>query len=111
MSPTRSALPLLVVEEGDHITVRFPVGSILTGANSEELARELFALAAREPKPHLCVDLSGVNMVTSLVLAKLIALNGELRAAGGRLTLANAKPVVREVFKVTRLDTVFEIPA
>lgn len=111
MSPIRSALPLLVVEEGDRITVRFPVGSVLTGAISEELARELFALAAREPKPHLYVDLSGVNMVTSLVLAKLIALNGELRAAGGRLTLANAKPVVREVFKVTRLDTVFEIPA
>lgn len=111
MSPTQSVLPLRIAEEGDRITVRFPAGTILTGANSEELAAELFALAAREPKPHLFVDLSGVNMVTSLVLAKLISLNTELRDAGGRLTLANAKPVVREVFKVTRLDTVFEIPA
>jgi len=111
MSPYQSEFPLQIAEAGGLITVRFPAGTLLSGANCEELASRLFALAAREPKPHLLVDLSGVNMLTSMILAKLIALNNELRAAGGRLILANPKPVIREVFKVTRLDTVFEMPA
>jgi hypothetical protein len=35
--------------------------------------------------------------------------NGRVRAAGGRLTLLNPTPVVREVFQITRLDTVLEV--
>jgi anti-anti-sigma factor len=109
MSPTRSELSLRVVEECGCVAVRFAPGTVLSGANSEQLAAELAALAAREPRPHLRIDLGGVNLLTSLVLAKLIALNSELRTAGGRLTIANAEPVVREVFKVTKLDTLLEI--
>ena len=109
MSPYQPELPLHIAEAGGQITIRFPAGTVLSGANCEELAGRLFALAAREPKPHLLVDLGGVNLLTSMILAKLIALNNELRAAGGRLTLANPKPVIREVFKVTRLDTLLEV--
>jgi anti-anti-sigma factor len=109
MSPDQSGLSLRVTEEGDSVVVRFAPGTTLSGANSERLAAELAALAAREPRPHLLIDLGGVNMLTSLVLAKLIGLNNELRAAGGRLTIANARPVVREVFKVTRLDTLLDV--
>ena len=60
-------------------------------------------------RPHLTLDLSGVTMLTSIALAKLVALNGKTRAAGGRLTLSDPTPPVRQVFRVTRLDTVLEV--
>jgi anti-anti-sigma factor len=109
MPAQQPELPLQIVEEGSRITVRFPAGTTLSEANSEEFAGELNALAASKQKPHLLVDLGGVNMLTSIFLSKFIALNGKVRAAGGRLTLSNPTPVVRRVFKVTRLDTILEV--
>lgn len=109
MLPISSEFPLQVLEEGGRITVRFPEGTTLSEANAEEFARELFDLAGRGQRPHLLVDLGAVNMLTSMILAKFIALNGKVRAVGGRLTLSNPTPIVRQVFKVTRLDTILEV--
>jgi anti-anti-sigma factor len=100
---------LHVVEEEGRATVRFPENTALSEANAEELARELAVLAARQA--HLMVDLATVTMLTSIILAKFIALNGRVRAAGGRLTLFNPNPTVRQVFKVTRLDTILDVKA
>lgn len=107
MQPTQPRFPLQVAEEGGRTTVRFPTGTELSGANSEALAQELFALADRNS--NLFVDLGGVSMLTSMALAKLIALNEKVRGAGGKLTLVNPTPVVRKVFEVTRLDTILEV--
>lgn len=108
--PSKPAeLPLQILEEEGCVTVRFPANTTLSEANAEELSRELAGLSGRKDRPHLVVDLSGVSMLTSMVLAKLIALNGRVRASGGRLTLSNPTPDVRQVFRITRLDTVLDV--
>jgi anti-anti-sigma factor len=109
MASNQSEFPLRVVEEDGHTIVRFPADTMLSEANAEEFARALLTLAETRTRPHLMVDLGTVSMLTSMILAKLIALNGRVRAAGGRLTLFNPNPTVRQVFKVTRLDTVLEV--
>ena len=109
MPANQPEFPLQIVEEGDRITVHFPTGTTLSEVNAEELSRELLALAEGRANPHLFVDLGGVTMLTSVILAKFLSLNGKLRSAGGRLTLSNPTPVVRQVFKVTRLDTILEV--
>lgn len=109
MSPKQPGFPLQVTEEGSGFDVRFPAGTALSENNAEEFSRGLLALAERKPNPHLRVDLGGVTMMTSVVLSKLIHLNGKVKAAGGRLTLSNPTPVVHQVFKVTRLDTILEV--
>lgn len=110
MSPQQSEFPLHVVEEEGRITVRFPANTTLSEANAEDFSRELSALTERD-RPHLLVDLGGVTMLTSIILAKFISLNSRVRAAGGRLILANPTPVVHQVFKVSRLDTILELRA
>src|SRR5436190_194204 len=109
MPSNQSEFPLQIAEEGGRITVRFPTGTTLSESNAEEFARQLLALAEGKAHPHLLVDLGGVTMLTSVILAKFIALNGKIRGSGGRLTLSNPTPVVRQVFKVTRLDTILEV--
>jgi anti-anti-sigma factor len=109
MSHSTNELPLRVVEEEGRVTVRFPANTALSEANVEEMSRQLTELLDRVRQRQLVVDLGTVNTLTSMILAKFIALNGRVRAAGGRLTLLNPTPVVREVFQITRLDTVLEV--
>ncbi len=109
MIATTSKFPLQIVEEEGRITVRFPANTTLSEANAEEFSRVLLDLAKSKEHPHLLVDLGGVAMLTSVILAKFIALNGAIRAAGGRLTLFNPNSIVQQVFKITRLDTIIEL--
>ena len=109
MSRITTELPLQVVEEEGRVTVRFPANTALSEANVEEMSRQLTELLDRNKPRQLVVDLGTVNTLTSMILAKFISLNGRIRAAGGRLTLLNPTPVVGEVFKITRLDTVLEV--
>lgn len=107
-SPTPSFLQ--VTEEGaGRISVRFPAGTTLTGANAGELGRELAALLDGRDRPHLAVDLGGIDVLTSLALAEFVTLNARVRESGGRLTLSNLRPIVRQVFTITKLDTVLEV--
>src|SRR5579859_3633083 len=109
MPTSQSEFHLHVVEVDGRTTVSFPAGTTLSEVNAEEFSRELLALAEGKERPHLLVDLGGVAMLTSVILAKFIKLNGHVRALGGRLTLFNPNTVVHQVFKVTRLDTILEV--
>jgi anti-anti-sigma factor len=109
MSRSATELPLQVVEEEGRVTVRFPANTALSEANVEEMSCQLTGLLDRVRQRQLVLDLGTVNTLTSMILAKFIALNGRVRACGGRLTLLNPTPVVREVFQITRLDTVLEV--
>ena len=111
MPSNHSGFLLHVAEEDGRTTIRFPAGTSLSEANAEEFSRELLALVEGKEHPHLMVDLGGVVMLTSVILAKLVALNGRVRDLGGRLTLFNPNATVHQVFKVTRLDTVLEVHA
>lgn len=109
MTATQPVSLLQVTEESGRVIVRFPTNTMLSEANSEQFARELLALATGKERPHLVVDLGTVDMMTSVILAKFIALNNQVRATGGRLTLFNPTPIVHQVFKVTRLDKILEV--
>lgn len=105
-NPTTS---LRVFEEAGHTTVHFPAGTILAEVNVEDFERQLLAQIEGRDRPQLSLNLSGVSLLTSVALGKLVSLNARVREAGGRLTLVNLTPTVLQVFKVTRLDTLLEI--
>jgi anti-anti-sigma factor len=109
MLPKQSALRLQIAEEDGRVTVCFPAGTTLSEANAEEFSRQLLAHAEGKERPHLTVDLGGVTMLTSIILSKFIALNRKVGAANGQLVLVNLTPLVRDVFKATRLDVLFKI--
>lgn len=101
---------LFQVEEVDsRMAVRFPAGTHLSEANAEEFGTRLNALTEGRVRPRLFVDLSGVALLSGNILTRLIALHSKVRGAEGRLTLVNPGASVREVFRLTRLDTVLEL--
>lgn len=62
-----------------------------------------------QPGVQLVLDLGNVQFMSSAALAKLINLKRKAIGARGRLRLENLHPDVLEVFRIIRLDQVFEI--
>jgi anti-anti-sigma factor len=82
----------------------------LTAADAEALDRELAGVRAAAG-PALALDLSAVAYLSSMALTRFVALDRELKAFGGRLSLVNVRPEVRRVLAVTRLDSLLEVCA
>lgn len=106
-----AALQFATAEDGDRVTVSFPADTALTEGNAEELYHALSACANGRERPSLIVDLTGVAVLTSAILSRLLTLNKLFRSAGGHLALQNPTPDVLMVFKVTKLDNVLDIQA
>ncbi len=74
------------------------------GAAIDELVAQLV-----QTHRNIIVDLSGVTHIDSTGIGRLIASFGKVTEAGGRLLLAGATGMVREGFRVMRLDKVLAI--
>jgi anti-sigma B factor antagonist len=59
----------------------------------------------------IIVDCGGVSYVSSTELGKLINLKKVINPVHGRLWLRSIHPDLREVFRICRLDQLFEIEA
>ncbi len=58
---------------------------------------------------NLVLDFSNVKFLTSSVLGLLIRISKKVYESGGRLRLCGINTKILEIFKITRLDRVFEI--
>lgn len=56
---------------------------------------------------HLVFDLSGVKAIDSTGIGRFISAYNRIMQVNGTLGMSAAPPVVRQSFRVTRLDTVF----
>jgi len=75
-------------------------------ADIERLAE---ALVSSGGVPHVVVDLSEDDLVTSAFMARLVALNKRVGAAKGRLILCGLQPAVSDAFRDSTLDRLFDI--
>jgi len=64
------------------------------------------ALAARQ---RIVVDLSGLDYVSSAGLRCFMLAAKQAGTQGGKIVLAALRPVVAEIFQISRFDMVFEL--
>jgi anti-sigma B factor antagonist len=92
---------------GDVTVVRCS-GRIIEGPESAALKDHLAELSR---DPFVVLNLGEVDFVDSSGLGLLVRLLTRSHAAGGDLKLCAVRPRIREVVRITRLDTLFELPA
>ena len=80
-------------------------------ANEPQMGEELQAvtdMVAKSKTFDVVVDFTGVDIVTSSSIAKLLELSKALAASDHRLVFSSASPRTKNVFDIIGLDGVFE---
>ena len=89
--------------------VEFSDRKILDELCIAELQDELIRLVDGEQSVRLLLSFANVEHLSSAALGMLITLNKKVQASKGTLKLSDIKPQILEVFKITRLNKVFDI--
>lgn len=100
---------LRISEVGGVTQIRFIDRNILDEGNIQSIAEEILGIVESEGEPKLLISFENVDHLSSAALGALITINNKVRAAGGRLRLANIDPQIYEVFVITKLHKLFEI--
>jgi stage II sporulation protein AA (anti-sigma F factor antagonist) len=104
-TPTR-----FTTETRDGVTVVLFTGTALTDPiNISKIGGELKGMVNAGGVREMLVSMQSVRYLSSAVLTQLILLHKALRMHDGELKLCNIAPTVMEVFRITRLDRVFDI--
>ncbi|MCD4823933.1 MAG: STAS domain-containing protein, partial [Phycisphaerae bacterium] len=82
---------------------------ILDEVSIARLGEDLGTLVGKSPNPKLVIDFVNVTNMSSSALGMLITLHKRVREASGRLRLCNIQPNIMEVFRITRLEEIFDI--
>ncbi|HEY5083455.1 MAG TPA: STAS domain-containing protein [Rhizomicrobium sp.] len=77
-------------------------------SNADSFRDALSASLARA-KTALILDLSGVDYISSAGLRALMIVHKAAKAADKGLGIAGLNPLVHEIFKISRFDTVFAL--
>jgi anti-sigma B factor antagonist len=83
-------------------------GKLLLGPGCKQLETLIPDLLAAGSTT-LVFDLSELTHIDSTGIGRFIDTYGRLKKAGGGMRLAGASGVVRESFRITKLDTVFTL--
>jgi anti-sigma B factor antagonist len=104
--------PNLSIKYIDGIAVAVPTDAkILDEEQIQSLEKTFMPLIEQAHGIRLLIDFSNVQFLTSSVLGLLIRINRKVFQAEGRLGLCCIDRKILEIFKITRLDKVFEIYA
>src|SRR5215204_2962358 len=83
----------------------------LDPAPVQELRKLYDAHLAAKGRPELVIDLLGIGFAGSAALGNFMALHRLARQRGGCLIFCNVDPTVLEVFRVSKLEPLFDFVA
>ncbi len=102
--------PELKVTYSDGVcVVEFADRKILEELSINQIGEELTRLAEQHQPTNMLLDFKNVEHLSSAALGMLITLHKRIVDLGGQLKLTDIKPQIYEVFKITRLNKVFDI--
>lgn len=83
--------------------------SVFQTRDVQELDDELNRLVTEEGRTRLLLDLNGIKYFSSSILVRLINLKKKVDLADGRFAICCLTPVMSDTFRVSKLDTLFDI--
>ena len=89
--------------------VRFRDRRVYDDRAVREVSEQILEAVAYPGPIQVVVDFSGVDLISSSLLGKLILLQRKVDASSGRLRLCEMSPTVRAVFRTSNLDRFFGI--
>jgi len=91
--------------------VEFTDRKILEELSIHEIGEELSRIISETDDLKMLLSFKNVDHLSSAALGMLINLNKQVAAKKGKLKLSDISPPIFEVFKITRLNKLFNIHA
>jgi anti-anti-sigma factor len=101
-------MELTITPRGEQVDIEV-VGSI-DERGAEDLKRRFLELDVSSVK-EIVFDFSGVTFIGSAGIGKLLLFYKNLAAQGGKITIENMTKDIYTMFKVVKLDKIFNISA
>jgi len=96
-------------QNGDVLVVGFTDSKILDSQRIEQVGKELQETVAQAADKKLLLNFRGVSFMSSAMITKLVMLNKKCKAQDVQLKFCEVSPNVMEVFKITKLNKLFDI--
>ena len=93
--------------EGD-VTIISLAGKIMSSQDTADMHNEI-RTAIENSIRKVVLDMSGMDWMNSTGLGAIVAVSGRLRNTDGTVKLAAMNDTVRNLFKLNKLDMIFEI--
>jgi anti-sigma B factor antagonist len=94
---------------GEILVVGFTDSKILDSQRIEQVGKELQEVVRQAVHKKLLVNFGGVSFMSSAMITKLVMLNKACKAQGIALKFCDVSANVMEVFKITKLNKLFDI--
>jgi anti-anti-sigma factor len=107
--PQREASMEFAQEQADDVTIVKLAGRL--DSSTAQPAEESFGRLLGSGTPHLAIDLSQLEYISSAGLRVLLIVAKKVQQGKGRVVLFGLVPNVREVFSISGFDKIFAIQA
>jgi anti-sigma B factor antagonist len=102
--------PRISVEYSENATiVAFTDEKILEETDIQALQESIMSVVDQADRINLVLDFGNVRFLSSAVLGLLIRISKRIYEHDGQLRLCNINPKIYEIFKITRLNKIFDI--
>ncbi len=102
--------PRISVEYSENATiVSFTGEKILEETDIQALQESIMSVVEQAEHINLILDFGNVRFLSSAVLGLLIRVSKRIYERNGQLKLCNISPKIYEIFKITRLNKIFDI--
>ena len=93
----------------DVLVVKFTDAKILDDARIQQIGKDLLEMTTKAQAGKMVLNFQGVSFMSSAMIGKLVLLSKKCKTAKIDLKLCDITPNVAEVFKIMRLNKVFDI--
>lgn len=94
---------------GDILTVYINELRLLDEMTIQQVYKEIMSVMEKTQEPNVLIHFGRVSFMSSSALGMLIRINKKCKEFKIALKLSNISPNIREVFKITGLEKVFDI--
>ena len=102
-------LPFEICTKSGLTLIRFTLRELTYDGVCDDIMESLAEVWTGGTAARVVLDLSSLGSMSSSGLAGLVMLRRRIMAHNGQLTLRGLRPLVEQMFHVTKLDTLFHI--
>lgn len=102
-------MPIDSYAKDDILTIRIHDERLIDPEQLKRLFDDIYTVIGKSEETQVVVDFKAVKFMASAMLGKLVAMKKKCDEFKAKLKLCSVAPEILEVFKITKLNKVFDI--